>query len=205
MSIWCLPLLFSSPHHHIHQHPLFRADSYFIFPHSSGGWRCDNCRSSHHDPGDNWPWHCHTCEYDLCDNCIGAVLGVKKGDQACVLTKTSIFSHLIVVFLFSCNRLNFVSISLSVYVMSLKLSFYNNLGAWFTLPSTKFPMQTNADQVEMKWRVGGRVDCKTVSFFLKWVNQLSKGAERRSLRKPRTPLWGGGACKAHCCESSYET
>jgi len=84
---WCF-------HRHIttlHQHPLFRADSYFVYPRSSGGWGCDNCRSLHHDPADNWPWHCHTCKYDLCDNCIGAVLGVKKGDQACDLTKTFIF------------------------------------------------------------------------------------------------------------------
>ncbi|KAL9958467.1 hypothetical protein ACROYT_G035482 [Oculina patagonica] len=68
-------------HRHIttlHQHPLFRADSHFVYPHTNGGWRCNNCKSSHHDPADNWPWHCHECHYDLCDSCIGATPGVKK-------------------------------------------------------------------------------------------------------------------------------
>lgn len=24
------------------------------------------------NPNENWPWHCHKCEYDLCDQCIAA-------------------------------------------------------------------------------------------------------------------------------------
>lgn len=47
-----------------------------------------NCRSSHHNPVDNWPWHCHTCRYDLCDNCIGAMPKVKTGEEAPYLAKT---------------------------------------------------------------------------------------------------------------------
>ena len=30
---------------------------------------------------ENWPWHCHKCEYDLCDQCIGANPGKKTGDK----------------------------------------------------------------------------------------------------------------------------
>ena len=67
----------------LHQHPLFRVDSHYIYPHTKGGWFCNNCKSRHHDPADNWPWHCHECNYDLCDNCIGATLAVKTGEQAC--------------------------------------------------------------------------------------------------------------------------
>lgn len=27
---------------------------------------------------ENWPWHWHKCEYDLCDQCIGANPGKKQ-------------------------------------------------------------------------------------------------------------------------------
>ena len=65
-----------------------------------------------------------------------------------------------------------MSISFSVYVMSGKLSFSNNLGVGFVLPSTSLPMQTCGDQVGMEWRRGARIDCKTVSFFSKMVKSF---------------------------------
>ena len=65
----------------LHEHALFRACALDVYPKSRGCWRCDNCRSLFRNPNENWPWHCHKCEYDLCDQCIGANPGKKTGDK----------------------------------------------------------------------------------------------------------------------------
>lgn len=58
----------------LHPHPLYRADSHFVYEQFSGGWRCDNCGSVHNNPIDNKPWHCQTCEYDLCHSCMSGTI-----------------------------------------------------------------------------------------------------------------------------------
>ena len=58
----------------LHPHPLYRADSHFVYEQFSGGWRCDNCSSVHNNPTDNKPWHCQTCEYDLCHSCMSGTI-----------------------------------------------------------------------------------------------------------------------------------
>lgn len=63
----------------LHPHPLYRADSHFVYEQFSGGWRCDNCGSVHNNPIDNKPWHCQTCEYDLCHSCMSGT--IEAADQ----------------------------------------------------------------------------------------------------------------------------
>ncbi|XP_078376243.1 uncharacterized protein LOC144659637 isoform X2 [Oculina patagonica] len=58
----------------LHIHPMYRADSHYVYAQFNGGWRCDNCGSVHNNPTDNKPWHCQTCEYDLCHACMSSTI-----------------------------------------------------------------------------------------------------------------------------------
>ena len=52
-----------------HPHPLtFVPNPAQIYPHTSGGWKCDFCGKS----GFNKKmYHCYTCtNFDLCENCV---------------------------------------------------------------------------------------------------------------------------------------
>lgn len=54
----------------LHGHVLYKANSYNVYAHFNGGWKCDHCSSAHDNPtSDTYPWHCQTCEYDLCQMC----------------------------------------------------------------------------------------------------------------------------------------
>ncbi|KAJ7376096.1 hypothetical protein OS493_036859 [Desmophyllum pertusum] len=65
----------------LHNHPLYKADSHHVYAQFSGGWRCDNCGSVHNNPTDNKPWHCQTCEYDLCHPCMSRTTTIEAADQ----------------------------------------------------------------------------------------------------------------------------
>ena len=71
----------------LHPHPLYRANSHYVYQQFSGGWRCDNCGSVHNNPTDNLPWHCQTCEYDLCHSCMRGTIEGKTCKLACYLGK----------------------------------------------------------------------------------------------------------------------
>ena len=58
----------------LHEHPLYRADSHHVYVQFNGGWRCDRCGSVHNNPVDNKPWHCQTCEFDLCNACMSSTI-----------------------------------------------------------------------------------------------------------------------------------
>ncbi len=59
------------PHHStLHLHDLYRADTELVYQRFSGGWRCDNCGSRFGPPTNKFPYHCNTCEFDLCENCM---------------------------------------------------------------------------------------------------------------------------------------
>lgn len=65
----------------LHVHPLYKANSHNVYVQFNGGWRCDNCGSVHNNPIlDNHPWHCQTCEYDLCQDCMR---GTIEGKTQC--------------------------------------------------------------------------------------------------------------------------
>lgn len=63
----------------LHEHPLYKADSHHVYAQFSGGWRCDRCESVHNNPTDNKPWHCQTCEFDLCHDCMSTA--IEAADQ----------------------------------------------------------------------------------------------------------------------------
>ncbi|KAJ7376098.1 hypothetical protein OS493_036861 [Desmophyllum pertusum] len=70
----------------LHNHPLYRADTNHVYAQFSGGWRCDNCGSVHNNPTDNKPWHCQTCEYDLCHPCMSTAIEVTDRTGPSLLT-----------------------------------------------------------------------------------------------------------------------
>lgn len=54
----------------LHGHALYKANPDNVYAHFNGGWKCDHCSSAHNNPtSDTYPWHCQTCEYDLCQMC----------------------------------------------------------------------------------------------------------------------------------------
>ena len=61
-----------------HHHTLKPANSWVIYPHTNGDWRCDGCQRVF-DPTDTdrWTRHCEKCLVDLCDVCFST--GWKHG------------------------------------------------------------------------------------------------------------------------------
>ena len=63
-------------------HPLEVCDAAQVYPQSGGMWHCDNCttHSVYKEPTPLPPaepmYHCHQCEYDLCEQCY--LTGLKK-------------------------------------------------------------------------------------------------------------------------------
>eukprot|EP01087_Luapelamoeba_hula_P020244 TRINITY_DN687_c0_g2_i3.p1 TRINITY_DN687_c0_g2~~TRINITY_DN687_c0_g2_i3.p1 ORF type:complete len:755 (+),score=45.93 TRINITY_DN687_c0_g2_i3:109-2373(+) len=49
-----------------HQHELALTDPQTVYARFSGAWSCDHCRER---SSTDSPYHCHTCEYDLCRPC----------------------------------------------------------------------------------------------------------------------------------------
>lgn len=56
----------------LHAHQLYKAKSQDVCSLFSDFWKCDNCCSLQSSVADNKPWHCPTCNYNLCHSCMRA-------------------------------------------------------------------------------------------------------------------------------------
>eukprot|EP00795_Rhopilema_esculentum_P014574 gene14574-5647_t len=52
----------------IHEHPLVKVDPNVVYQQYHGRWTCDGCQNSQGNT--RMPYHCATCNYDVCDECF---------------------------------------------------------------------------------------------------------------------------------------